>query len=301
MEKYVKPAGIQNDMGGGNDEPDHRMAEIFRLLEYAPFIQGRILDIGVGRGQISRYFLENPSVTHVEGIGLEVDSYGLLPGLEESGLHITECAVEKMPFENENFDIAVTSHVLEHVPNMGLALQEIRRVLKDGGYLYIFIPRYSSMVLAGHINTGWNIGQLMYILLLSGFDVKHGSFIEYGYSLCAFVQKKDMKLPVLRGDRGDIALIDSYDLLPRKIKDYGCWEDGLQDGFFGEITSMNWNHAEELLREKWDEERAAFSRMKKISAVLAAVMIRLIGKEHARGFADLLNKMSGRIINPDEL
>lgn len=64
---------------------------------------------------------------------------------------------------------------------------------------------------------------------------------------------------------------------------------------------MNWNHAEELLREKWDEERAAFSRMKKISAVLAAVMIRLIGKEHARGFADLLNKMSGRIINPDEL
>ena len=68
MEKYVKPVGIQNDMGGGNDEPDHRMAEIFRLLEYAPFIQGRILDIGVGRGQISRYFLENPSVTHVEGI-----------------------------------------------------------------------------------------------------------------------------------------------------------------------------------------------------------------------------------------
>lgn len=301
MKKYVKPAGIQNDMGGGNDEPDHRMAEIFRLLEYVPFMQGRILDIGVGRGQISKYFLEKPSVTHVEGIGLEIDSYGLLPELEKSGLHITECAVENMPFENGAFDIAVASHVLEHVPNMGLALQEIRRVLRDGGYLYIFIPGYSSMVLAGHINTGWNIGQLMYTLLLSGFDVKNGSFIKYGYSLCAFVQKKDMKLPVLRGDRGDLALIDSYDLLPRKIKDYGCWGEGLQDGFFGEIASINWNHAEELLREKWEEEKAEFSHMKKISAVLAAVIVRLIGKEHARGFADLLNKTASRIINPDEL
>lgn len=75
----------------------------------------------------------------------------------------------------------------------------------------------------------------------------------------------------------------------------------MQDGFFGEIASINWNHAEELLREKWEEEKAEFSHMKKISAVLAAVIVRLIGKEHARGFADLLNKTASRIINPDEL
>ena len=244
--------------------------------------------------------LDWPEIESCDGIGLEVDSYGILKEAIEKGLRITECSVEKMPFDDGIFDIAVASHILEHVPNMGIALQEIRRVLCDGGYLYIFIPKYESMVLAGHINTGWNIGQLMYVLLLNGFDVKNGKFIEYGYSLCAYVQKKDIELPVLRGDRGDIALIDNGGVLPKKIKDYG-WPEGISDGYFGEILSMNWENARELLDEKRKEELMHYSCLKKLSIIPAKIIVKLLGDAHARGFANLINKLACNDINPDML
>lgn len=270
------------------------------MLEYAPLKRGKVLDIGVGRGQISNAMLDWPDVTSCVGIGLEVGSYGILQSAIDKGLSIVECTVERMPFEDASFDVAVASHVLEHVPNMGLALQEIRRVLRNGGYLYLFLPKYANMVLAGHINIGWNIGQLMYVLLLNGFDVKNGNFIEYGYSLCAYVSKKDIELPVLRGDRGDIALIDSYDLLPRKIGDYG-WPEGVSDGYFGEILSMNWENAEELIREKREEERKGYSVLKKLSILPAQIIVKLLGDAHARGFAHLINQLSVHDINRDSL
>lgn len=36
-----------------------------------------------------------------------------------------------------------------------------------------------------HISIGWNVGQLMYVLLLNGFDVAAGRFIEHGYNVCS--------------------------------------------------------------------------------------------------------------------
>ena len=285
---------------GGVEQPDGRMKDILKLLEFAPNKSGMLLDIGVGKGQISSYFLNNPLIKHIEGIGLEVDSYGLPSDLFKKNFHLTECSVEKMPFDDESFDIAVASHIFEHVSNMGLALKETRRVLKEDGWLYIFIPKYESMVLAGHINTGWNIGQLMYVLLIHGFDVKNGKFIEYGYSLCAYVQKKEFEIPALRGDRGDIVLIERSHLLPCKIGDHG-YADGLQDGFFGEIAAINWDNANKLLKEKFDEDIRHFNFAKKASLLLARFMFAILGRDHTRGFAQLLNKLANHIVNPSEL
>jgi SAM-dependent methyltransferase len=42
-----------------------------------------------------------------------------------------------MPFDNDSFDTAWSIWVLEHVPNPEAALVEIRRVVKDGGVLFL--------------------------------------------------------------------------------------------------------------------------------------------------------------------
>lgn len=45
-----------------------------------------------------------------------------------------------LPFENETFDIVISSHSLEHVDNYDLAIQEMRRILKVDGYICIEVP-----------------------------------------------------------------------------------------------------------------------------------------------------------------
>ena len=43
-------------------------------------------------------------------------------------------------FENESFDIILCSHVLEHVPEDRLAMRELYRVLKPGGFAIVNVP-----------------------------------------------------------------------------------------------------------------------------------------------------------------
>ncbi|QQS50233.1 MAG: methyltransferase domain-containing protein [Bacteroidota bacterium] len=50
------------------------------------------------------------------------------------------CDVQKLPFEKENFDLVICNHVLEHVDNDQLAMSEILRVLKPGGYAILQVP-----------------------------------------------------------------------------------------------------------------------------------------------------------------
>lgn len=43
----------------------------------------------------------------------------------------------EMPFADSQFDVIWSVYTLEHVPNPEKALSEMRRVVKDGGYIYL--------------------------------------------------------------------------------------------------------------------------------------------------------------------
>lgn len=48
--------------------------------------------------------------------------------------------IHKMPFDDDSIDAIVCMAVLEHVENPILALKEMYRVLKPGGYCFIYVP-----------------------------------------------------------------------------------------------------------------------------------------------------------------
>jgi SAM-dependent methyltransferase len=50
-----------------------------------------------------------------------------------------------MPFDDESFDIVYCFGVLMHIPNVGDAIAEIRRVLKPGGILLLMVYNRSSI------------------------------------------------------------------------------------------------------------------------------------------------------------
>ncbi|MFO7369071.1 MAG: methyltransferase domain-containing protein [Bacteroidales bacterium] len=63
----------------------------------------------------------------------------------ESPLADVKLDVQHMPFGNDEFDVVICNHVLEHVPDDRKAMAEIYRVLKQGGYAILQVPLdYSS-------------------------------------------------------------------------------------------------------------------------------------------------------------
>lgn len=185
-----------------------------------------VLDIGFGSGGASTYFaLEGKKVT---AIGLEVESYNYPKELlDKFDVTILETTFEDFQSE-EKYDAIWASHVLEHSLNVGFFLNKCKELLTDQGWLFICVPLYKDNVVGGHVSNGWNIGQLMYNLLLTGFDIKNGHFIHHGYSVCGFVQKAKTPLPNLRMDIGDIETTSEF------------WPIEAKQGFSGMIKEVNW-------------------------------------------------------------
>jgi len=49
-------------------------------------------------------------------------------------------AAEALPFRDEQFDFVICTQVLEYLPDPGLAVAEIKRVLRKGGALFLSVP-----------------------------------------------------------------------------------------------------------------------------------------------------------------
>lgn len=49
-------------------------------------------------------------------------------------------SADKLPFENNSFDLIITQETLEHVSDPFMAMNEISRILKPGGKLYCQLP-----------------------------------------------------------------------------------------------------------------------------------------------------------------
>jgi 2-polyprenyl-3-methyl-5-hydroxy-6-metoxy-1,4-benzoquinol methylase len=234
---YQKPDFIQyNVLKEGSEVLDDRMTFTTKLLEEAPLDSIKdVLDIGMGSGEFSIWFSKKGK--SVTGTGKSFDSYNMdYDLLNKYGIKTIEYDVDKMPFADKSFDAVLLSHVLEHCFDVSVVLKEIRRVLRDDGYLFIFLPEYSSIVYGGHVTTGWNTGQLLMALLLNGFNVKDGMFLHKEHQLCAFVQKSLIPLPALRCDSGDNSILFNAGFFPTELK----FMDSNNDYFEGNIQSINW-------------------------------------------------------------
>ena len=187
-----------------------------------------ILDVGFGYGEALEFFIQEGKET--SGTGYDFDGYNFSSEVKEYTTLYEDVNVEEMTvFKDKTFDAVWCSHILEHVRNTGDTLDEINRVLVDEGYLFLVVPEDSDEIRGGHINIGWNVGTLMYNLILAGFDVRNGSFIKHKKNVVAFVQKSAVALPELRYDKGDVETLS--DFFPQG---YGT------HGFQGNIHNINW-------------------------------------------------------------
>ena len=107
---------------------------------------------------------------------------------------------------------------MEHQLNVGLFLNKIKSLLKEGGYLGIVVPPRKPFVVGGHV-TLWNAGLVLYNLVLAGFDCSEECYIkQYDYNIGIIIKKKTIidMLKNLSMDKGDIELLSKY--FPLEVK-----------------------------------------------------------------------------------
>lgn len=113
-----------------------------REYEYAqllPFLRpsgASILEIGGGTGYQARRLSDDGfTVFSVDVAGSLYEEAREFPVAVYDGRHL--------PFPDSSFDIVFSSNVLEHVEDIGSLQQEIRRVLRPGGYCVHIMPTAS--------------------------------------------------------------------------------------------------------------------------------------------------------------
>jgi SAM-dependent methyltransferase len=115
----------------------YRSAAEFIRRAHAEVPHLKLLDVGSGNGYL-KYFCDFGCIEW-HGIEIWEERY---KDCERLGYHMHRCDIEneKLPFDNNYFDIVVASHVLEHLRNRNFALQEMYRVLKPSGLLIVGTP-----------------------------------------------------------------------------------------------------------------------------------------------------------------
>lgn len=108
--------------------------------------KGKLLDIGAGTGD----FLLTAKNDGWETIGIEPSDRAKNIA-KEKGISFVE---EISSLENHSLDVITMWHVLEHVPDLELQIQELKRLLKPTGTLIIAVPNYKSFD-ANHYQTFW--------------------------------------------------------------------------------------------------------------------------------------------------
>lgn len=117
-----------------------------------PFLQGEILEIGSGIGNISSFavadnFSISLSDTDKHYLTVLKNKFSNSQNVKD----ILNIDLQHPSFETEylaikeNFDSVFLLNVLEHVPDDSIAVLNCRYLLKNGGYLIILTPAYKSL------------------------------------------------------------------------------------------------------------------------------------------------------------
>ena len=112
----------------------------FKKINFNSFFKNKlILDAGCGNGRYS-FALANLNPKKV--IGIDFGNLGLSVGkktFKYKNLELKQANVLKIPYKDNSFDFVLSNGVIHHTEDFKKGIQEIVRVCKPGGDIYIYL------------------------------------------------------------------------------------------------------------------------------------------------------------------
>lgn len=114
----------------------------------------KILDVGCGRGFYVTMCSKLLPDSEVYGIDTNPEYIAKATTIsqKQKNIRISEGSIYEIPFEKNTFDAIICSEVMEHLADEATALNEIKRVLKPKGRLYLTVPSAKFPILWDPLN-----------------------------------------------------------------------------------------------------------------------------------------------------
>lgn len=199
---------IENDSSGESTLEVISQSEQFNRWMFSqlkPYIIGKTLEIGSGIGNISKFLVEEEVDFQMSDIRDQYIKYLKTKFTVNSILKIDLVHPEFEDVHGDllgSYDLVFALNVVEHIENDLLALQNMRKLLKPGGHLFILVPAFNSLYNALDLTLQhyrrYNIRSLKKICPENMSFVK-GWYFNFGGILGWFVVGKVLKKELIPG------------------------------------------------------------------------------------------------------
>lgn len=105
----------------------------------------RIADIGCGKGYLLHRIAEAYPGASLLGVDFE-------NRLEYDNIPFAQGSVTKLPFADNQFDVVICTHTIEHILPLGQAIKELLRITRRRLIIVTPCQRYFYYTLDGHVN-----------------------------------------------------------------------------------------------------------------------------------------------------
>jgi Methylase involved in ubiquinone/menaquinone biosynthesis len=159
----------------------------------------RILDVGCGTGA-NLLMLSNYG--DAEGVDVSEDA---LAFCRERGLDKVRLgAAEELPYEDGAFDLVTAFDVVEHIDDDLAGLREMRRVLRPGGRVLLFVPTFMFLWglqddVSNH-RRRYRLPELQRVLEQAGFEIERTTYANITFFIPILLMRQLMRLTGVKAD-----------------------------------------------------------------------------------------------------
>ncbi len=171
----------------------------------------KILDIGCAGGALA---LELTKSGYTNVFGLDYSEAAVRVCLERGIKNITQMDGHNPAFEDESFDILISSDSLEHLEFDQQALENWNRILKPNGKLYLFVPAF-NFLWSAHDDINFHYRRYSKKMLLnrlesSGFKILRAGFWNFAAFFPTVFVRLIQKLTQKKQQHSDQLAMNKY-------------------------------------------------------------------------------------------